>query len=154
MRSNWEPIESRGTTTTLLLMCMCLYVYATVIQEHTEAKTVCWIPWIWSYRELGAPRHGCWIPNYSPLKSRMHNSLLSHLFSLPSPCLTLRSYLVNCASESSKVSISLLTVLEKNAHLQLVRAFHNTHMGVDANSSPLIWTTAIHCRSLKTWLMK
>lgn len=33
----------------------------------------------------------------------------------PSPCLTLRSYLVNCAGECNKVSIGLLTVLRKNA---------------------------------------
>ena len=56
----------------------------------------------------------------------------------PSPCLILRSYLVNYTAESSKVSIGLLTVLRKNAHLQLVQAFQNTYVGVDANSSPLI----------------
>lgn len=124
------------------------------VHRSTQGPKVCRIPWIWSYRELWAPRHGCWKPNYSPLKSSMHNSQLSHLFRPPSPCLTLRSYLFKCTAESSKVSISLLTVLRKNAHLQLVQAFHNTHMDVDADSSPLIWTIGILCRSLKTWLMK
>lgn len=56
----------------------------------------------------------------------------------PPPCLTLRSYLVNCAGDTSKVSIGLLTVLRTNAYLQLVQAFQNIYMGVDANSSPLI----------------